>query len=71
MSIPRRAKRDSAPSRRGEDHFAPAGNASTIDVAPPLGGTALGQCVVRALHSISVPPFDGQPVTVGKRFTFE
>jgi serine/threonine-protein kinase len=51
--------------------FAPAGNASTIDVAPPLGGTPLGQCVVRALHSVSVPPFDGPPVTVGKRFTFE
>ncbi len=51
--------------------FAPAGNATSIDVAPPVGGTTLGQCVVRALRFVSVPPFDGPPVNVSKRFAFE
>lgn len=45
--------------------FMPSGRASRATVnGGPFAGTPAGSCVAQALRAASVPPFDGEPVTV-------
>ncbi|MCC6217504.1 MAG: DUF4339 domain-containing protein [Polyangiaceae bacterium] len=48
--------------------FAPSGRVTSAVVSgPPFAGTATGGCIAAALRRARVPPFSGDPVTVGKR----
>ena len=60
----------------GEGHvvvtFSPTGAAvsATVDRAP-FAGTKVGTCVAKAYKKAKIPPFAGDPVTVGKLFHIE
>jgi hypothetical protein len=60
---------------RGAGHvqvtFEPDGSAATAIVDVPFGGTAVGGCVAGRFRTARVPPFAGEPVTVGKTFAVE
>ncbi|MFO0760620.1 MAG: hypothetical protein U0359_29335 [Byssovorax sp.] len=50
--------------------FAPSGRVPrSMVVSAPYQGTAIGGCIAAAFRSASVPPFDGEPVTVTKDLT--
>jgi hypothetical protein len=50
--------------------FAPSGRVTSSRVTgPPYQGTAIGGCIAAAFRSASVPPFDGDPVTVTRDVT--
>lgn len=52
--------------------FEPDGAVSEVTFdgpGDPFQGTAAGECIVRLLRSISVPPFDSPPVFVGRTIT--
>jgi hypothetical protein len=47
--------------------FASSGRATRAIVSgPPYAGTATGSCVAAAFRSLSIPAFEGDPVTVAK-----
>jgi hypothetical protein len=47
--------------------FAPSGRVTQANLqGPPFAGTATGSCIAKAFRSSSVPPFEGDPVTVSK-----
>jgi hypothetical protein len=47
--------------------FAPSGRVtSAILSGPPFAGTATGSCIASTLRRASVPPFEGDRVTVSK-----
>jgi hypothetical protein len=48
-------------------------NGVVIGVAlePPYAGTPVGACVEKKLRDATVPPFEGDPVTVGRDFTLD
>ena len=60
----------------GEGHvvvtFAPTGSArgAVVDKGPFVG-TKAGKCIVKAYKKAKVPPFKGDPVNVGKKFTID
>ncbi|MCC6215288.1 MAG: zinc-ribbon domain-containing protein [Polyangiaceae bacterium] len=50
--------------------FAPSGRATNATVSGgAFGGTSVGGCIASVFRRAKVPPFDGDPVTVGKSFT--
>lgn len=51
--------------------FAPSGRATNTQVTGELAGTTVGGCVARLFRQVKVPPFSGDPITVGKSFTVE
>ncbi len=47
--------------------FAPSGRVTVANIlGPPFAGTATGSCIAMAFKSASVPPFQGDPMTVSK-----
>ncbi len=42
------------------------GGVKNVEVTPPYDGTAVGDCIVRAMGTVSVEPFIGPPVTKQK-----
>jgi hypothetical protein len=48
--------------------FAPDGTVSGVELDEPFRDTEVGRCVIDELRQISVRPFAGGPVTVGKAF---
>jgi hypothetical protein len=40
-------------------------------VSGEVAGTTVGGCVARLFKSVKIPPFSGDPITVGKSFTIE
>jgi hypothetical protein len=38
--------------------------AALLDASSPLAGTGVGSCIAAAMQGLSVPPYDGDPVTV-------
>ena len=47
--------------------FAPSGRVTRATVnGPPFAGTATGGCIARSLRTATVPPFEGDHVTVAK-----
>lgn len=48
--------------------FSTDGSISTIELDAPFRDTEVGRCVVREMSRVSLTPFEGQPVTVGKHF---
>lgn len=48
--------------------FANDGTVASVDVGAPFADTKAGRCVARELSRVSLPPFDGEPVTVTKSF---
>lgn len=61
---------------RGEGHvtitFTPKGSAqnAVVDRGPWLG-TPVAKCMQKEFKKVKVPPFKGDPITVGKLFNFE
>ncbi|MCC6522997.1 MAG: hypothetical protein IT373_10080 [Polyangiaceae bacterium] len=51
--------------------FAPSGRVTQalLDASSALAGTPVGSCIVGAMRSAQVPPFDGEPVTVQRTVT--
>lgn len=72
---PKKQKAKTAPVT-GDGHvlvtYAPNGKAdqATVD-AGPFMGTTIGTCIESVFKKTQVPPFDGTPVTVGKKFKLE
>ncbi len=56
----------------GEGHaritFAPDGSISTVALDAPFADTDVGRCLAEEISHVSLPAFDGGPVTVGKHF---
>ena len=48
--------------------FHPSGQVQQVDIEGPLRNTRAGACVASLFQAISIPPFAGSPVHVGKRF---
>jgi serine/threonine protein kinase len=48
--------------------LASSGTASNVTIQGKLSGTPVGDCVAAQFRSVHVPPFTGNPVTVGKAF---
>jgi hypothetical protein len=48
--------------------FSTDGSISAIELDAPFRDTEVGRCVTREMSRVSLTPFDGQPVTVGKHF---
>ncbi|MDB4939360.1 MAG: hypothetical protein JWP87_6332 [Labilithrix sp.] len=48
--------------------FAPDGSMASVDVEAPFAGTEVGACVAEELSRVSLPPFEGSAVTLGKHF---
>ncbi|HEV8246786.1 MAG TPA: hypothetical protein VGP93_13505 [Polyangiaceae bacterium] len=47
--------------------FAPSGRVTSANISgPPFAGTATGGCIAAAMRKASVPPFDGDRITVSK-----
>jgi hypothetical protein len=47
--------------------FAPSGRITSATLSgPPFAGTATGSCIASTLRRASVPPFEGERVTVSK-----
>jgi hypothetical protein len=47
--------------------FAPSGRVTSAKVdGGPFSGTPTGGCIATAFRGVTVPPFDGSPVTVRK-----
>jgi hypothetical protein len=51
--------------------FQPSGSVSAVDVDAPYAGTATGACIALRYRGVSVPPFAGGPLAVGKTFVIE
>ncbi len=51
--------------------FQPSGSVSAVDVDAPYAATATGACVAQRYRGVSVPPFAGGPLSVGKSFAIE
>ena len=72
-----RAKTCGAPSGgpRGEGHaritFANQGTVERIELDPSFVDTEAGRCVEREMTRVSLPRFDGAPVTVKKAFVVD
>ena len=71
---PKGKKAKSAPT--GDGHvivtYGPNGTAqgATVDTAP-FAGTKVGTCIESQYKKTKVPPFDGTPISVGKKFTVQ
>jgi hypothetical protein len=71
---PKGKKAKAAPT--GDGHvivtYGPNGAATgaTVDTAP-FAGTKVGACIEREFKKTKVPPFDGTPISVGKKFTIQ
>ena len=49
--------------------FQPSGSASDVAVdRGPFVSTRVAKCIVRRFRKVTVPPFDGEAVRVGKNF---
>jgi hypothetical protein len=48
--------------------FAPDGAISSLEIEPPFADTEVGRCVAREMSRVSLPAFDGGPVSLGKHF---
>ena len=48
--------------------FSTDGSISAIVLDAPFRDTEVGRCVTREMSRVSLTPFDGGPVTVGKHF---
>jgi eukaryotic-like serine/threonine-protein kinase len=46
----------------------PSGTVQSVQVMPPFGGTAVGECVAGHFKRATVSSFSGDPVTLSKRF---
>jgi len=57
---------------RGRGHiqitFHPSGNVQSLHLEQPFYNTSSGACVMSLYQSVSIPSFNGSPVTVGKMF---
>jgi hypothetical protein len=49
----------------------PSGGVSQVAIDHPFGGTPTGACVASHFMKMAVPPFDGAPITVKKRFQID
>jgi hypothetical protein len=49
--------------------FEPSGKVSRAQVGAPFAQHAVGACIESVFRGVSVPPFDGQAVTVSKFIT--
>jgi hypothetical protein len=58
---------------RAQITFAPSGRATqaTVDALPAMVGSPMTGCIVQRLRQASVPPFDGEMVTVRTTITVE
>jgi hypothetical protein len=58
---------DPSGSARVSVTFAPSGRVTVANImGPPFAGTATGGCIAMSFRSATVPPFEGNPVTVTK-----
>lgn len=48
--------------------FAASGDVTNVEMDPPFAGNSVGECLAKKLRTAKVPPFDGDPVTLGKTF---
>jgi hypothetical protein len=48
--------------------FAPDGSMASIEIEPPFADTEVGRCVSREMSRVSLPAFEGGPVSLGKHF---
>jgi hypothetical protein len=68
-------KRPGGPVGEGEVTLIlqPDGSLSIAEVSePPYAGTDVGECVANTFfRTVSVPPYDGEPLTVVRRFSIE
>jgi len=60
----------------GEGHvlvtFSNSGKAKSATVdSPPFASTKVGKCIEKAYAKLQVAPFQGDPVTLGKKFKLE
>jgi hypothetical protein len=47
--------------------FAPSGKATSAQInGPPFAGTSTGSCLAKLFRSVTVPPFEGDPVSASK-----
>lgn len=47
------------------------GRAQAVVLDPPYAGTTIGSCIVERYRRVTVPPFAGADVTVGKSFVIQ
>jgi hypothetical protein len=47
--------------------FAPSGRVTSANISgPPFAGTATGGCIASTLRRATIPPFEGDRITVSK-----
>ncbi len=63
----RRAGGESGPGRALVT-LATSGAAQSVTIQGKLSGTAVGDCVAQQFKTVRIPPFSGNPVTLGKGF---
>ena len=51
--------------------FQPSGTVKTATIDPPYDGTPTGECVLKLFVQVTVPPFEGEPVSVAKTFRID
>lgn len=60
----------SGPTGRGRAVItvSPSGSVSSVSIAPPFSGTAVGSCAAAAFRAVTLPPFTGGSMTLSKSF---